>query len=67
MIAGVLFSHAFSGKLKAVSVVNEAIQDRIAEGWVTEHRRVQQSLAGSCLTSRLRIRGTPCMVIGSQS
>lgn len=36
MIAGVLLSHAFSGKLKAVSVVNEAIEDRVAESGVTD-------------------------------
>ena len=36
MIAGVLLSHAFSGELKAVSVVNEAIQDRVAEGGVAD-------------------------------
>ena len=36
MIAGVLFSHAFSGELKAVSVVNEAIQDGVAEGRVSD-------------------------------
>src|SRR5712671_2194129 len=36
LIAGVLFSHAFSGELKAVSVVNEAIQDRVAEGGVAD-------------------------------
>ena len=36
MIAGVLFSHAFSGELKAVSVVNEAVQDGVAEGGVTD-------------------------------
>ena len=37
MIAGVLFSHAFSGELKAVSVVNEAIEDGVAEGGVSDH------------------------------
>ena len=37
MIAGVLFSHAFSGELKAVGVVNEAIQDGIAEGGVSDN------------------------------
>lgn len=37
MIAGVLLSHAFSGELQAVSVVNKAIQDGIAEGWVADH------------------------------
>ena len=36
MIAGVLLSHAFSGKLKAVSVVNETVQDGVAEGWVAD-------------------------------
>jgi hypothetical protein len=36
LIAGVLLSHAFSGKLKAVSVVNEAIEDRIVESGVTD-------------------------------
>ena len=35
MIAGVLFSHAFSGELKAMSIMNEAVQDRVAEGGVT--------------------------------
>jgi hypothetical protein len=40
LIAGVLLSHAFSGKLKAVSVVNEAIKDRVAESGVTEHLRM---------------------------
>jgi len=32
LIAGVLFSHAFSGELKAMSIMNEAVQDRVAEG-----------------------------------
>ncbi len=32
LIAGVLLSHAFSGELKAVSIVNEAVQDCVAEG-----------------------------------
>ena len=36
LIAGVLFSHAFSGELKAVSIVNEAVQDRVAEGGVAD-------------------------------
>ena len=37
MIAGVLLSHAFSGELKAVSVVNEAIQDGVTEGGVADN------------------------------
>src|SRR5271156_1024065 len=37
LIAGVLFSHAFSGELKAVSVVDEAIQDSVAEGGVADN------------------------------
>src|SRR5664280_180900 len=37
LIAGVLFSHAFSGELKAVSVVNEAVQDGVAEGGVADN------------------------------
>ena len=37
LVAGVLLSHAFSGELKAVSVVNEAIQDGVAEGWVADN------------------------------
>src|SRR5665647_1288039 len=37
LIAGVLFSHAFSGELKAVSVVNEAVQDGVAEGGVSDN------------------------------
>ena len=37
LIAGVLLSHAFSGELKAVSVVNEAIQDSVAEGGVADN------------------------------
>ena len=37
LIAGVLLSHAFSGELQAVSVVNEAIQDGVAKGWVADN------------------------------
>jgi hypothetical protein len=37
LIAGVLLSHAFSGELKAVSVVNEAVQDGVAEGGITDN------------------------------
>jgi hypothetical protein len=37
LIAGVLLSHAFSGELKAVSVVDKAIQDSVAEGGVTDN------------------------------
>ena len=37
LVAGVLLSHAFSGELKGVSVVNEAIQDGVAEGWVSDN------------------------------
>ena len=37
MIASVLLSHAFSGELKAVSIVNEAIQDGVAKGWVADN------------------------------
>ena len=36
LIAGVLFSHAFSRELKAVSVVNEAVQDGVAQGGVAD-------------------------------
>src|SRR5258707_10860390 len=36
LTAGVLLSHAFSGELKTVSVVNEAVQDRVAEGGVAD-------------------------------
>ena len=39
LIAGVLLSHAFSGELKAVSIVNEAVQDRVAEGGITDEYR----------------------------
>jgi hypothetical protein len=35
LIAGVLLSHAFSGELKAVSIMNEAVQDGVAEGGIT--------------------------------
>ena len=35
LMAGNLFSHAFSDELKAVGIVNEAVQDRVAEGGVT--------------------------------
>src|SRR5260370_7032051 len=37
LMAGVLFSHAFSGQLKAVSVVNEAIQDGVAKGGIADN------------------------------
>lgn len=36
MGAGVVFSHAFSVELKAVSVVNEAVQDRITERGIAD-------------------------------
>ena len=36
LIAGVLFSHAFSDELKAVSIVNESVKYRIAEGGVAD-------------------------------
>src|SRR6202022_3199633 len=36
LTAGVVLSHAFSGELKTVSVVNEAVQDRVAEGGVAD-------------------------------
>src|ERR1700687_5875430 len=36
LAAGVVLSHAFSGELKTVSVVNEAVQDRVAEGGVAD-------------------------------
>src|SRR5665213_4603328 len=37
LIAGVLLSHAFSGELKAVSVMNEAVQDRVAQGGIADN------------------------------
>src|SRR5258707_11738598 len=37
LVEGVLLSHAFSGELKAVSVVNKAIQDGVAEGGVADN------------------------------
>jgi hypothetical protein len=37
LIAGVLFSLAFSGELKAVSVVNEAVEDGVAQGGVADN------------------------------
>ena len=37
MIAGVLLSHAFSGELQAMGVVNEAIQDGVGDGGVTDN------------------------------
>ena len=39
LIAGVLFSHAFSGELKAMSIMNEAVQDGVAEGGITYDRQ----------------------------
>ena len=36
LIAGVLLSHAFSGELKAVSVVNETVQDGVTQGGVAD-------------------------------
>ena len=36
MIAGVLFSHAFSGKFEPVGVMNETIEDGIGQGWVAD-------------------------------
>ncbi len=36
MVAGVLFSHAFSGVLKAVCILYEAVQDGVAEGGIAD-------------------------------
>jgi hypothetical protein len=36
VIAGVLLSHTFSGELKAMSVMNETVQDGIAQGGVAD-------------------------------
>jgi hypothetical protein len=36
VIAGVLLSHAFSGELKAMSVMNKTVQDGIAQGGVPD-------------------------------
>ena len=36
LIAGVLLSHAFSGELKAVSIVNEAVEDGVGDGRVAD-------------------------------
>ena len=32
LIAGVLFSHAFSGELKAMSIMDDAIEDGVGKG-----------------------------------
>jgi hypothetical protein len=64
LIAGVLFSHAFSGELKAMSIMNEAVQDRVAEGGVAEHLRMPSFSIGWCLRSRLRTRSIRCLVKG---
>lgn len=49
---GVAFSHTFAGKLEAVSVIDEALEDSGGVGWVTEHTRAPLFLNGSCLMSR---------------
>ena len=36
LLAGVLLSHTFSGELKAVSVVNETVQDCVTKGGITD-------------------------------
>jgi hypothetical protein len=36
LVSSVLLSHAFSGELKAVGVVNEAIENCIAQGGITD-------------------------------
>ncbi len=35
-VSGVLFSHAFSGELKAVGIVNEAVEDGVAQCGVAD-------------------------------
>ncbi|MBB5049969.1 hypothetical protein HNR60_004754 [Rhodopseudomonas rhenobacensis] len=35
-VSGVLFSHAFSAELEAVGIVNEAVQDGVAQCWVAD-------------------------------
>ena len=59
LIAGVLFSHAFSGELKAVSIVNEAVQNCVAEGGVADDvmPMFDGDLAGD------DCRGTPMAVV----
>ena len=53
---GGLTAQAVAFELDAVCIVNDAVQDRIAEGGIAEHVRVPLFLNGSCLTSRSRIR-----------
>ena len=62
-----LASIALDIHLEDCGVMDQAIDCREGHGLVTEHRRVPQSSAGSFLTLRLRIRGTPYLAIGSRS
>lgn len=62
LIAGVLLSHAFSGELKAVSVVNETVQDGVAQGGVTEHLSMPSFSIGWYLRSRSQPRSIRCLV-----
>jgi hypothetical protein len=59
-------AHVFAGQFDAMGIVDKTVQDRVGVSGVPEHRRTQQSSAGSYLTSQLRIRSTPCLAIGSQ-
>ena len=53
---GGFLAHAFSSELEAMSVVNEAIEDCVAESRIAEHDRMPLFWNGSCLTSRSPIR-----------
>ncbi|MEY9391726.1 hypothetical protein ACVIWV_008636 [Bradyrhizobium diazoefficiens] len=61
---GAAFSHAFSGELEAVGVVDEAIENGVGDRGVAEHDRVPLFWNGSCLTSRSSTRIIFCSGTG---
>ena len=52
-------SHAVSIECEAVSIVDEAVEDGVGDGRITEHCRAPQSSIWWCPRSRLRTRDIP--------
>lgn len=50
-LAGLL-AQRIATQLKPVGIVDDAIQNRVGEGRILEHRRLPPLLTGWCLTSR---------------
>jgi hypothetical protein len=63
----VTLAQAGSLQLDAVSAVDDAIQDRITDGWVTEHHMMPRTLSGESLRSGWLIPVTRCLAAACRS